>query len=171
MTSATKSQQGSNAAKSTAPAPSQNGAPAGGFSFASLSVKDAEVPTTRITPADNPLLDAFKSSAATRKDLGNGKWEGQGKSVTIPASACPDFERYVRQCAELLNCGSMIRLRTEDGKIVDVVSVGATEKINPETGKKRMTGGTPTPMVGGKQYTGNVVAFFRAKSARNSGKK
>lgn len=155
-----------------ATAPKSNtAAPApAGFSFKNLSVQDAELPTSRVTPANNAVLPILRESASKRTESGNGKWEGQGKSVTIPASACVDMERLVRQAADVLDCGSMIRMRTPQGGVVEIESVGATEKKSETTGKVRKVGGTPTVMVDGKPYTGDVVVFFRAKSLRNTKK-
>lgn len=166
-----------------APAPAKVAAPAAtvptatatapakpAFSFAGLSIQDAELPATRVTEADNELLPAFRDSFANKTAKGEGKWIGKGKSLTIPAEQVPNFERLVRQCAELLGCGSMIRLRTPQGAVVDVVSVGAVETKSETTGKMRKSGGTPTPRVGGKDYAGDVVAFFRAKSPRVTAK-
>lgn len=133
--------------------------------FSNLTIEDAELPRTRVSLSDNPVYAAFKASSEQRTDKGAGTWEGKGKSIKIPAAACPELERYVRQAAEALKVGSAVRLRTPDGKIVDVVSVGA-KTVKGKNGKDRKSGGTPTPMVGGKAYTGDVMAYFNAKSPR-----
>jgi hypothetical protein len=104
--------------------------------FSGLSIEDADVPKSRVPLADNPFAEALKASAANRKPTTAGKWEGQGKQVKIPATAAPDAERMIRQAAEALGIGSAVRLRTPDGKVVDVVSVGAVEKPAKTPGGK-----------------------------------
>lgn len=147
------------------------------FSFANLSVEDAELPSRSTVLRDNPLLPPLQSSGleSNRKATKSGGWLGAGKAVTVPHTHAVATERLLRDAAKRLGYGAAIRhTDAKDGKPLDLVSVGGTpavdkdgKPIKSESGKVRMSGGRPAIFKDGAPFKGNVKVHFSAKAAQN----
>lgn len=145
------------------------------FSFANLSIEDAELPKgargNKVSKyAGNPLTPAFKASIAGKTTEKDGSWKGKGKAVVVPAAQVPDVEAMVRYCATEAGVGSQIRYLTvkSNTPLASVVTGGTI--IPGKDGKAdRRQAGTGTHQMqsaDGKKYTGDVRVIFAAKSPK-----